>query len=128
MRHASLAAFAAFALAACDSAEPPKPAAAEPVKPMVQSAAPASTPAPTFTPPSAPEPTADERLLARVKNALRDTRNVDAQGVGVTVADGVVSLFGTAPSDAERRGIEKFVAGIDGVKSVVSKLVVVRGS
>ena len=87
-----------------------------------------STPAPTFTPPSAPEPTADERLLARVKNALRDTRNVDAQGVGVTVADGVVSLFGTAPSDAERRGIERFVAGIDGVKSVVSKLVVVRGS
>lgn len=124
MRHASLAAFAVIALAACDSAEPPKPAAAEPVKPMVQSAAP--TPAPA--PPSAPEPSADERLLERVKNALRDTRTVDAQGVGVTVADGVVSLFGTAPSDAERRGIEKFVAGIDGVKSVVSKLVVVRGS
>lgn len=122
MRHASLAAFAVIALAACDSAEPPKPAAAEPVKPMVQSAAPAPTP------PSAPEPSADERLLERVKNALRDTRKVDAQGVGVTVADGVVSLFGTAPSDAERRGIEKFVAGIDGVKSVVSKLVVVRGS
>ena len=126
MRHASLAAFAAFALAACDSAEPPKPAAPEPVKPMVQSAAPASTPAPA--PPSAPEPSADERLLERVKNALRDTRKVDAQGVGVTVADGVVSLFGTAPSDAERRGIEKFVAAIDGVKSVVNKLVVVRGS
>lgn len=124
MRHASLAAFAVIALAACDSAEPPKPAATEPVKPMVQSAAPASAP----TPPSAPELSADERLLERVKNALRDTRKVDAQGVGVTVADGVVSLFGTAPSDAERRGIEKFVAGIDGVKSVVSKLVVVRGS
>lgn len=122
MRHASLAAFAVIALAACDSAEPPKPAAAEPVKPAMQSAAPAPTP------PSAPAPSADEQLLARVQNALRDTRKVDAQGVGVTVADGVVSLFGTAPSDAERRGIEKFVAGIDGVKSVVSKLVVVRGS
>lgn len=122
MRHASLAAFAVIALAACDAAEPPKPTVAEPVKPLVQSAAPAPTP------PSAPEPSADERLLERVKNALRDTRKVDAQGVGVTVADGVVSLFGTAPSDAERRGIEKFVAGIDGVKSVVSKLVVVRGS
>ncbi|MEX2197506.1 MAG: BON domain-containing protein [Burkholderiales bacterium] len=122
MRHASLAAFAVIALAACDSAEPPKPAAAEPVKPMLQSAVPAPTP------PSAPEPSADERLLERVKNALRDTRKVDAQGVGVTVADGVVSLFGTAPSDAERRGIQKFVAGIDGVKSVVSKLVIVRGS
>jgi osmotically-inducible protein OsmY len=124
MRHASLAAFAVIALAACDSAEPPKPAAAEPAKPMVQSAVPAPTP----TPPSAPEPSADERLLERVKNALRDTRKVDAQGVGVTVANGVVSLFGTAPSDAERRTIEKFVTGIDGVKSVVSKLVVVRGS
>lgn len=124
MRHASLAAFAVIALAACDSAEPPKPAAAEPVKPMEQSAVPAPTP----TPPSASELSADERLLKHVQNALRDTRKVDAQGVGVTVADGVVSLFGTAPSDAERRGIEKFVAGIDGVKSVVSKLVVVRGS
>jgi osmotically-inducible protein OsmY len=122
MRHASLAAFAVIALAACDPAKPPKPTVAEPVKPMVQSA----TPAPT--PPSAPEPSADERLLERVKSALRDTRKVDAQGVGVTVADGAVSLFGTAPSDAERRGIEKFVTGIDGVKSVVSKLVVVRGS
>lgn len=122
MRHASLAVFAVIALAACDSAEPPKPAAAEPVKPMVQSAVPAPTP------PSAPEPSADERLLERVKNALRDTRKVDAQGVGVTVADSVVSLFGTAPSEAERRGIEKFVAGIDGVKSVVNKLVIVRGS
>jgi osmotically-inducible protein OsmY len=122
MRTFPLAFVLAFVLAACDSPQPPKPAAAEPVKPMVQSAAPAPTP------PSAPEPSADERLLERVKNALRDTRKVDGQGVGVTVTDGAVSLFGTAPSDAERRGIEQFVAGIDGVKSVVSKLVVARGS
>jgi osmotically-inducible protein OsmY len=122
MRHASLAALAAFALAACDSAEPPKPAAAEPVKPLVQAAAPAPTP------PSTPGPSADERLLERVKNALRDSRKVDGQGVGVTVADGAVSLFGTAPSEAERRRIEQFVAAIDGVQALVSKLVVVRGS
>lgn len=124
MRHASLAVLAAFALAACDSAEPPKPAVPEPVKPVVQSPAPTPPPPPA----AAPKPSADELLLARVRQALRDARGVDGQGVGATVAGGAVTLFGTAASDAERRRIEQFVAGLEGVKSVVSKLVVVRGS
>jgi hyperosmotically inducible periplasmic protein len=128
MRNVSLALMIAAALAACGESEPPKTAAAPqplpPPKPMVQ--APASAPAPA--PVVAPQPSADELLAERVRTALRDTRKVDGQGVDVRVDGGAVTLFGTAPSANERRKIEKFVAGLEGVQSVLSKLVVVRGS
>lgn len=127
MRHASLAVLIATALAACSEAEPPKPAAApEPPRPVVLSPAPAA--APQAAPVAAPQTSPDDQLAERVKQALRDTRKVEGQGVGVRVADGAVTLYGTAPSTEERRRIEAFVAGIEGVQSVVSKLVIVRGS
>jgi len=124
MRIASIAILIPFALAACDSAEPPK--AAEPPRPLAQ--APAAVPTPTPAPVAAPQPSADELLGDRVKQALRDTRKVEGQGVGVRVAGGTVTLYGTAPSADERRRIEQFVAGVEGVQAVVSKLVIVRGS
>lgn len=124
MRTIPLAAvfLAALALAACGKSEPAKPAA-EAAKPVA--AAPAAPP-----PPPAVEPklSPDEQLLARVKAALRDTRKVDAQGVGASVAGGVVTLHGTAPSAEEKKAIGTFVAGIEGVRSVANNLVVIRGS
>jgi len=127
MRTASLAIALVFGLAACGEAEPPKPAAAPaPPKPMSQ--APASAPTPPPAPVAAPQPSADELLAERVKKALRDTRKVDGQGVGVRVADGTVTLYGTAPTAGEQRRIEQFVAGVEGVRAVLSKLVIVRGS
>ena len=127
MRTASLAIALVFGLAACGEAEPPKPAAAPaPPKPMSQ--APASAPTPPPAPVAAPQPSADELLAARVKQALRDTKKVDGQGVGVRVADGTVTLYGTAPSADEARRVEQFVAGVEGVRAVLSKLVIVRGS
>ena len=124
MRSPVPAILAVFALAACGPSETPKPAAA-PAKPVA--AAPVAQPAP---PPPAAEPrlSADEELLALVKAALRDTRRVDAQGVGATVKDGAVTLHGTAPSPAEKQAIGAFVAGIQGVRSVANNLVVIRGS
>jgi len=122
MRIASIAILIPFALAACDSAAPPK--AAEPPRPVAQAPAPAPTPAPV----AAPQPSADELLAERVKQALRDTKKVDGQGVGVRVAGGAVTLYGTAPTADERRKIERFVAGLEGVQAVLSKLVIVRGS
>lgn len=123
MRTLSFVLLAAVSLAACDSAEPPKPAAVtEPVKPMVQA------PAPAPAPQAAPQPSPDEALAARVRRALADTRAVNGQGVEVTAKDGVVTLFGTVPEKAEGAKVEKFVAGLGGVRSVISKLVVVRGS
>jgi len=122
MRNPSLAVLLALALAACSESESPKPAAVQPVKPLAQPAPPPATPA------SAPAPSADEQLRERVTRALRETRQVDGQGVDVTVAAGTVSLFGTASSEDARRAIERFVAGQDGVQGVLNKLVVVRGS
>ena len=121
---AILAVFSLCALAACGPSEPPKPAAAA-AKPVA--AAPAAQPAPP-PPPAEPKLSADEELLARVKTALRDTRKVDAQGVGATVAGGVVTLHGTAPSPDQRKAIGAFVAGVQGVRSVTNNLVVIRGS
>ena len=123
MRTLSFVLLAAVSLAACDSAEPPKPAAVtQPVTPMAQA------PAPVPAPQAAPQASPDEALAARVRRALAETRAVSGQGVEVTAKDGVVTLFGTVPEKAERAKVEKFVAGLDGVQSVVSKLVVVRGS
>lgn len=127
MRHASLAIAVVLGLAACGEAEPPQPAAAPaPTNPVTQ--APASTPAPPPASVAAPQRSADELLAERVKRALRDTRTVDGQGVGVRVADGAVTLYGTVPSADEARRVEQFVAGVEGVQAVVSRLVIVRGS
>lgn len=120
MRIAIIAILTPFALAACDSAEPPRQAAAGPSR--------AVAPTPPPAPIAAPQPSADERLADRVKRALRDTNKVDGQGVGVRVAGGAVTLYGTAASAGERLRIEEFVAGLEGVQSVVSKLVIVQGS
>lgn len=129
MRNASLAVLLATALAACSEAEPPKSAAApEPPKPVVLAPAPAPVESVAKAPSTAPAPSAEELLAERVKQALRDTRKVEGQGVGVRVAGGTVTLYGTAPSADERRRIEQFVAGVEGVQAVVSKLVIVRGS
>lgn len=109
----------AVSLAACDSAEPPKPAAVtQPVKPLAEAP----------QPPSAPRPSADELLAERVRKALRDSRAVPGQGVDAAVDAGVVTLYGTVSSREERGEVGAFVAGIGGVKSVVNKLVVVQGS
>jgi BON domain len=126
MRLAGLAILIPFALAACDSAEPPKPVALPTPKPLVQAPAPAPTPPPA--PVAAPKPSAEQLLADRVRRALRDAREVDGQGVDVGVEGGAVTLYGTASSAAERRKIGKFVAAIEGVQSVVNKLVIVQGS
>ncbi len=126
MRPARLALAALVSLAACGEAEPPKPLATPLApKPMAQAPVSVSTPPPASV---AAQPSAEELLAERVKKALRDTRKVEGQGVDVRVAGGTVTLYGTAPSADERRRIEAFVAGVEGVRSVVSKLVIVRGS
>ena len=125
MRPLLLSVVASVALAACDSGEAPKPAAvAEPIQPPVQAAAP--PPAPTPVVAAAPSPDAD--LAARVNRALRESTRVAGQGVDATVDGGVVTLFGTVPSAGDRGTVADFVAGIEGVRSVVNKLVVVQGS
>jgi osmotically-inducible protein OsmY len=122
MRNPAYAIPLALALAACDKPQPnvavPPPAA--PVQATV-----AAKPA---EPPPAPQPSPSAQLAAKIKSALRGARNLEAQGVDVTVAEGVVTLHGTVPAAEESRNIADFVARMDGVRSVVNNLVVIRGS
>ena len=112
----------AFAVSACDQpqsnvAVPPPPKAVQ--VPVV---------AKPVEPPAAPQPSANEQLAAKVKSALRNAKDLDAQGVDVKAADGVVTLYGTVPETEERRKIAAFVSQMAGVRSVVNNLVIIRGS
>lgn len=116
----------AFFLAACDKpqelvgsqapGQSPEPLAAAKPDPGPESAAPKL------------QPSASEQLAAQIKSKLRDARDLEAQGVDVTVADGVVTLHGTTPAPEEAHKIATYVAQLDGVRSVVNNLIVVRGS
>jgi len=126
MKSTLLLAPLALALAACDKPQtvadvPPPPAAPAPV---VVAAPPPAAPAV----PAAPQPSPSAQLAAKVKSALRGAQSLDAQGVDVTVADGVVTLHGTVPAAEESKKISLFVSQIGGVRSVVNNLVVIRGS
>jgi len=111
-----------LALAACDKpqsnvAVPPPQA---PIQPPVAAKA--------AEPPPVPQPSPSAQLAAKIKSALRSAKNMDAQGVDVTVADGVVTLHGTVAEAKARQQIAAYVAQMDGVRSVVNNLVVIRGS
>jgi hypothetical protein len=122
MRKLPFAILVILALAACDK---PQPVAQVPKAPAAPAPVAAAKPA---EPPAAPQTTASEPLAAKIKSALRNAQNLDAQGVDVTVADGVATLYGTASAPEESRKIAAFVAKVDGVRSVVNNLVVIRGS
>jgi hyperosmotically inducible periplasmic protein len=123
MRAAILFIPAALALAACD-----KPQTNADVAPTPPPAVQVPLAAKPIEPPPAPQPSPAAQLKAKVKSALRNSTNLDAQGVDVTAADGVVTLYGTVPAAEESRKIAAFVAQVDGVRSVVNNLVVIRGS
>jgi hypothetical protein len=122
MRNPAYAIPLAFALAACDK---PQPNVAVPPPPTAVQVPVVAKP---VEPPAAPQPSANEQLAAKIKSALRNARDLDAQGVDVKVADGVVTLYGTVPETEERRKIAGFVSQMSGVRSVVNNLVVIRGS
>jgi len=123
MRKALLPVLGAFILAGCD--KPESKVSAPPPPPAVQAPIAAAK---AVEPPPAPQPSASELLAARIKALLRDAKGLEAQGVDVKVADGVVTLYGTAPTPEERQRIAALVAKLDGVRSVVNNLVVIRGS
>jgi hypothetical protein len=123
MRKVLLPVLGAFFLAGCD--KPESKVSAPPPPPAVQAPIAAAK---AVEPPPAPQPSASELLAARIKALLRDAKGLEAQGVDVKVADGVVTLYGTAPTPEDRQRIAALVAKLDGVRSVVNNLVVIRGS
>jgi len=119
-----LAALAVLALAACGE-EAPKPA---PVKPMAATPPPAAAPAPEAKAPEAPKPDPNKELAGRVKQALEADGKVQAAAIDVTAADGKVTLWGTAATDAERKRAATIATKVDGVNSVDNQIKVVKGS
>jgi len=126
------AALTAAFLAACDSQNTPRP----PAPKQQTGAAPGmpGKPAGDFqsavTPKTAPEGTlvADKELSNKVRNALTGSNNLGIGGVQVAAADGVVTINGTVEMPAEKERAAILALGVDGVRSVVNNLVVIRGS
>jgi len=123
----------AFVLGSCGSDAPPPKPAPKASAPMQQKAAPApqAAPAPAVQPAPPAQQAANanpnDLLAARVKKAL-EAGSLQAAGVDVTAASGVVSLFGTVPSNDEKTRAARLAAKVEGVKSVDNRLVVIRGS
>lgn len=71
---------------------------------------------------------ADAALSTKVKSTLSSATGVNLGGLEVAAKDGVVTLYGTVDMPAEKERAAMLAMGVDGVRSVVNNLVVVRGS
>lgn len=114
---------AAVALTACGQEAPPPPKPA-PVTPAPQ-ALPTPAPKPEAKAPEAPKPDPNKELAARVKRALEQANLL---GIDPSAKDGRVSLFGTTPTDAERKRAAGIATKVEGVTSVDNQIKVVKGS
>jgi type IV pilus biogenesis protein CpaD/CtpE len=111
-------------LAACGDTPPPKPAA----QPAPQAPAPIAK-APEAKAPEAPKPDPNKELARRVKQALEGDGKIKADQIDVTATDGGrVSLWGTAPTAAERNRAAQIATKVEGVASVDNQIKVVKGS
>lgn len=107
-----------LSVAACKDG-PPSP---------VQAATPKSAPESKPMPVQAPAPDPNHELAMRVRQALEDAGKIDVPAIDVTVAEGVVTLWGSTRSVDERRLAGEISARVHGVKSVRNELAIVRGS
>lgn len=70
----------------------------------------------------------DAALTARVKAALIAEPSIKAMTIDVDSKDGVVTLFGTTDTLANRDKATQAAAGVQGVKSVLNNLKIISGS
>ncbi len=114
-----LAAAAILALAACGKDEAPKPAPVTPTPQVIPEAKPEAKA------PEAPKADPDKELASRVKRALEAA---DLIGIDPSASSGKVTLFGTTPTDAERKRAAGIATKVEGVTSVDNQIKVVKGS
>ncbi|MBI1943160.1 MAG: BON domain-containing protein [Betaproteobacteria bacterium] len=132
----------AVALAACDqqagqAGKFAKPAEMPPKNAVADIAKPAEDFKSTVTPtpkaeaggpqPGSPQP-ADAELSSKVKSALMSSPEVNTGALEVAASNGVVTLYGTVEAPVEKERAAMLAMGVDGVRSVVNNLVVVKGS
>ncbi len=132
---AATAAIIAASLAACDSQGPVEQAAAKrdaaaPAPPAKTAEDMRSPAAPAAAPTAAPGAalSADAELGDKVKRVLTSTPEIEVGAIDVAAAGGVVTLNGTVEFPAEKDRAALLALGVDGVRSVVNNLVVIRGS
>ena len=108
-------------LSACDRSPPADNKAA---------AAPAATGAvPAEAKPAIdPQVAKDKELADKVRAVLAASSGLNAKGVDVTARNGEIGLFGTTPTQRQRRALEKLAAGVPGVTSVRNEIKVLQGS
>lgn len=70
------------------------------------------------------DPVSDAWIKTRVTASLRLDRAVDAGGIDVSSADGVLTLSGTVPTAAQKHEADVVAGAIDGVQRVENQLVV----
>ena len=84
-------------------------------------------PAPaTTTAAPAPAPTADVALSEKVREALVTERGINARDLQVNAQNGVVTLSGKVEEKSDQERMMLVAMSVDGVRSVVSNLVVER--
>jgi hypothetical protein len=116
------------ALLAQARAQPEAPAAPSATRPTAQ---PESKPALPSRPPAAGKPSSrpvsDADLTNRVKSAVL-AQPLSALMFNVTVANGIVTLSGTADSADTREKAGRAAADVEGVRSVNNRISVLSGS
>jgi len=110
-----------FLVAACT--KPPEPKVVnKAIEPKVEAKAAEAPKA------EVPKPDLNKELAQRVKRTLENDGKLEAAGIDVTAADGLVTLWGTAPTEDDKGRAAKVAAGVAGVKSVNNRVTVIRGS
>lgn len=69
-------------------------------------------------------PVSDDWIKTRVTASLRLDRVMDAGGIDVSSADGVLTLSGTVPTAAQKHEADVVAGAIDGVQRVENQLVI----
>lgn len=123
-------------LFACGETSPQadKSASSAPVAPLATSNESAVAPKPAQVPGKSPtaQLDADKALSGKVKEALQAPTSgaplVSTGHVQVSASDGVVTLEGTVDAPAEKQRAALLAMNVEGVRSVVNNLIVVRGS
>lgn len=114
-----LVAAAVLALAACGKDEAPKPVPVAPTPQVIPEVKPEAKA------PEAPKADPNKELASRVKRALEQA---DLIGIDPSASGGKVTLFGTTPTDEERKRAAGIATKVEGVTSVDNQIKVVKGS
>ena len=107
-----------LALAACNGDKAKTAALGDSAAPKAVAVAPLPAAQPAALDP-------DKELALRVAHAIDGAK---LHGVDVVAAAGVVTLWGTAPSERARSRAAAVAAKVEGVKAVENKLQIVAGS